>query len=116
MIDESILTSTKTKLGMPEDYNYFDQEVIGALNASFLILNQLGVGTENVFHIEDDTAVWSDFIAPTNPSAYTVREYCYLKARQQVDPPTASVLKDSINALIAEYEWRMMESNESYNN
>ena len=42
-MDESILTSIKKLLGIPEDYEHFDQDIIIHINSVFMILNQLGV-------------------------------------------------------------------------
>ena len=41
---ESILTSIKKLLGIPEDYTAFDDQIIIHINSVFMILNQLGVG------------------------------------------------------------------------
>ena len=42
-MDESILVSIKKLLGIAEDYNYFDQDIIMHINAALMILTQLGV-------------------------------------------------------------------------
>ena len=41
---ESILTSIKKLLGIAEDYEHFDQDIIMHINTVFAILPQLGVG------------------------------------------------------------------------
>ena len=41
---ESILTSIKLLLGITEDYDYFDAQIITHINSVFMILTQLGVG------------------------------------------------------------------------
>ena len=46
---ESILTSVKKMLGIQEDYEHFDPEIIMHINSAFLILNQLGVGPDRPF-------------------------------------------------------------------
>lgn len=57
---ESILTSIKKLLGIAEDYNQFDQDLIMHINSVFSILNQLGVGPSEGFSISDSFAVWDD--------------------------------------------------------
>jgi hypothetical protein len=105
-MEESILKSTKKILGLAEDYTAFDLDVITHINAAFSILDQLGVGPEGGFMIEDDTAVWSDFIAPRN-QLNLVKTYVYLKVRSLFDPPTTSFLIQATNDHIKEYEWRL---------
>lgn len=105
-MDDSILNSIKKLLGMTEDYTYFDQDVIIHINSVFMILNQLGVGPTIPFTIKNDTEVWSDFIQDTN-NIESVRSYVYLKVKLIFDPPSSSVIADSINKMISELEWRL---------
>jgi hypothetical protein len=105
-MEESILKSTKKILGLDETYVVFDLDVITHINAAFSILNQLGVGQVEGFFIEDDTAVWSDFIVPEN-QLRLVRTYVYLKVRSIFDPPATSYLIEAVNNQVKEYEWRL---------
>ena len=41
---ESILTSIKKLLGIAEEYEHFDVDIIMHINAAFSVLTQLGVG------------------------------------------------------------------------
>ena len=50
MID-SILTSIKKLLGITEDYEHFDEDLIMHINSVFMILSQLGVGPASGFSI-----------------------------------------------------------------
>lgn len=102
---DSILISVKKKLGIQEDYTHFDEDIIMDINSTFLILNQLGVGPDEPFTIEDDIAEWSDFI--DDGKIDLVRSYVYLRVRLLFDPPASSFLLDSINKQIAEFEFRM---------
>ena len=56
---ESILTSIKQRLGLSEEYEAFDPEIIMEINTAFFDLNRLGVGPSDAFFIEDDTSVWT---------------------------------------------------------
>jgi len=105
-MEESILISTKKILGLDSEYTPFDLDVITHINASFSTLNQLGVGPEEGFFIQDETAVWSDFIVPPN-QLNLVKTYVYLKVRSIFDPPTTSYLIEAVNNQIKEYEWRL---------
>ena len=111
-MDESILTSIKKLLGIPEDYEHFDQDIIIHINSVFMMLNQLGVGPTEEFTITDKTAVWSDFISD-NKKFESVKTYVYMKVRLLFDPPLSSAVMDCINKVINELEWRLNVAAES---
>jgi hypothetical protein len=108
-VENSILNSTKKVLGLEPTYIVFDQDVIMHINAAFSILQQLGVGPVEGFMIQDDTAVWDDFILieGSEPSKSLVKTYVQLKARMLFDPPTTSFLLEAMTNQIKEYEWRL---------
>ena len=103
---DSILDGTKKALGLSSDYTPFDLDIIMHINATFSVLDQLGVGPEGGFSIEDNTSVWSDYPVPAN-QLHLVRTYVYLKVRTLFDPPTTSYLIESMNKQISELEWRL---------
>ena len=103
---ESILTSIKKLLGIEEEYTQFDADIIMHINAVFLNLTQLGVGPSEGFLIEDDTAIWEDFIGNSS-QLQAVKTYMYLKVKLLFDPPLSSSVTESMNRMIAELEWRL---------
>lgn len=105
-MEESILISTKKILGLEADYTPFDLDVMTHINSAFSLLNQLGVGPTEGFFIEDDSALWSDFIVPEN-QLHLVKTYIFLKVRILFDPPGTSFLIDAMNNQIKEFEWRL---------
>lgn len=109
---ESILTSIKKLLGITEEFENFDPEIIMHINSVFMILNQLGVGPSEGFTIEDDTSTWVDFI-PDTTKVEAIKSYMYLKVKILFDPPTNSTVVDSTNRLIAELESRLNIAAES---
>ena len=111
-MNDSILTSIKKLLGITEEYEHFDQDIIIHINSVFMILNQLGVGPLNGFSITDKTAVWSDFISE-GTNLESVKSYIYLKVRLLFDPPTTSAVMESMNRMISELEFRLNVSAES---
>ena len=111
-MNDSILTSIKKLLGITEEYEHFDQDIIIHINSVFMILNQLGVGPSNGFSIIDKTAVWSDFISE-GTNLESVKSYTYLKVRLLFDPPTTSAVMESMNRMISELEFRLNVSAES---
>lgn len=104
---DSILTSVKKLLGIEEDYTHFDIDLIMHINSVFSILNQLGVGPEEGFTIEDSSAVWSDFL-PEGKKLELVKTFVAQKVRLIFDPPLGSAVIESMNRTISELEWRIM--------
>ena len=105
-METSILTSIKKLLGVAEDYYEFDEDIMTHINSVFLNLTQLGVGPEEGFMIEDNTAEWEDFINDS-VQLQAVKTYVYLKVKLLFDPPLSSSVTESINRMIAELEWRL---------
>lgn len=105
-MDESILTSIKGLLGLDEEYEHFDSDIIIHINTVFMILNQLGVGPSDGFSIEDELPVWSDFLENAN-DLEAVKTYIYLKVKLLFDPPLNSAVMESFGKTISELEWRL---------
>ena len=102
----SILTSVKKALGISEEYEHFDSDIIMHINSVLSILTQLGVGPKEGFSISDKNAEWSDFIGDDR-RLESVKSYVYLKVKMMFDPPTSSSVMESSNRLISELEWRL---------
>ena len=104
---ESILTSIKKLLGIAEEYEHFDADIIMHINSAFSVLTQLGVGPEEGFRIEDARAEWSDFLHD-DPRLEMVRTYVYLKVKQTFDSNSLSAaVIEAIKRQIQELEWRI---------
>lgn len=105
-INDSILLSIKKMLGLPEEYDAFDLDIITHINSVFTILAQIGVGPANGFMIEDKTAVWTDFIQDMG-LYQLVKSYMVLKVRLLFDPPMSSAVLECYKTQANEYEWRL---------
>lgn len=109
---DSILTSIKKLLGITEEYTHFDSDLIMHINSVFSVLTQLGVGPDEGFSIEDESAEWSDFVEDMN-KINAVKSYMHLKVKLIFDPPTSSAVIESMDKMIKEYEWRLTVAAES---
>ena len=103
---DSILTSIKKLLGIIEDYEHFDPDIIMHINSVFSILTQLGVGPADGFSITGAGETWSDYIQDEK-KLEMVKSYIYQKVRLLFDPPTSSALMEAANNAVAELEWRL---------
>lgn len=106
MAENSILTSTKIMLDVPEDVTDFDLVIITHINSIFMILSQLGIGPKTGFAIEDDSTTWDAFLGD-DLLLNAVRTYMYLRVKYLFDPPTTSYLQDAVKQQIAELDFRL---------
>lgn len=105
-MDESILSSVKSKIGMLDEYTEFDGPIIDYINSVFMVLKQIGVGPTEGFYIKDATAVWTDFM-DESAELNGVKTYVGQKAKLMFDPPQSSALLQALKESIAEFEWRL---------
>lgn len=103
---DSILTSVKKLLGITEEYEAFDMDIIIHINTVFSILHQLGVGPDKPFSIQNKDAVWSDF-TKDKEHIEMVKSYMYMKVRAMFDPPAVASALEAMNNLISEMEFRL---------
>lgn len=102
-LTESILNSIKKLLGIPDDYQAFDADLIIHINTFLTRLNQIGVGVPG-FAITDALATWSDFL--TDESKYQqAKSYVYLRVRAIFDPPTNGTTAKAFEDNAKELEW-----------
>lgn len=103
---DSVLTSIKKLLGINEEYDQFDQDLIIHINAVLMVLTQIGVGPSNGMIINDSSTTWNDILSDTS-NIEAVKTYVYLKVKMIFDPPSSSSVADAMNRSINEYEWRL---------
>lgn len=106
MDDESILKSIKKMLGIEHTDKTFDDDVTIIINSVLFGLNQIGVGDENGFIINNEDDMWVDFIGERK-DIESVKTYVYLKVKLIFDPPQSSFVLDAMERQIREFEWRI---------
>jgi hypothetical protein len=111
-VSASILTSTKKALGIDVAYTAFDVDILMHINSVFSTLNQLGIGPEAGFMIENSTPTWDAFLED-DPRMNSVKTYMYLKVRMVFDPPNTSFVLAALKEQILELEWRLNAYRES---
>lgn len=109
-LDDSILETIRAAAGLEFDDDSFDTDLIIHINSMFNFLTQCGVGPEDGFSINDDSAKWSDFISDERMNM--VKSYILLKTRTLFDPPTSSFVLSAWKEEVAEIEWRLKEEAE----
>lgn len=104
---ESILTSIKKLLGITEQYEQFDPDIIMHINTAFMTLNDIGVGPVETFSIRDKTDLWNDFIPDDTKKLEGVKTYIYLKVKMVFDPSGSATVNESLKRQADELEWRL---------
>lgn len=103
---ESILTSIKKLLGIAEEHDQFDVDIILHINSALMTLRQLGVGPQDGYMITGDIETWYDYLGDTK-MLEQVKTYVYLKVKMVFDSPTNSFVLDAMNRQAQEYEFRL---------
>lgn len=106
-MDGNILTDIKKLFGIVEECEDFDLDLMLYINTTFSTLNQLGVGTEEPFHIESKEETWYDFLEDDLNSFQDVKMYIYYNVKLGFDPTTSATMVTQLNSSIKELEWRM---------
>jgi len=109
-MEESILTSTKNKLGLAAEYTAFDVDIIDAINGVLANLPQLGIGPPEGYMIDSEAQLWSDFVTDGVDEIHlnSVRTLVFLKVRLVFDSSTmTSYAIQAMERQIAEIEWRL---------
>ena len=104
--NDSILTSIKKLMGLTEEYDAFDQDILILINSVLFELDQIGVKAKDGFSLTDKTVVWSDY-SDDDRLLNALKPYIYMKTKLTFDPPTSSGALDSMNRIIDRFEWRI---------
>lgn len=107
---DSILNSVKAYLGIQEDDDAFDTDILMAINAVMIPLNQFGVGPSTSFTVTGTTETWQDLLGDDPIGA--VREYVNMRVRILFDPSSNNQIMDALKEQIAEFEWRIIEESD----
>lgn len=104
---ESILGSVKDALGLEPSDTDFDNELIMDINSVFLIFNQLGLGPDSVYQIEDEKNTWDEFFG-LDTEIPAVKTDLFMRVKLMFDSSTmTSGVINVYQEQIEELEWRL---------
>lgn len=109
-LEESILKTIKEGLGIVDDYTAFDSQIIMHINSVFMILNQIGIGPDSCFQIQDKADAWSEFIKESDWDGELfnlVKTYIVMKVKMIWDPPSSNAVLEVYQRQIDEFEYRL---------
>lgn len=112
-MEQSILKSTKQILGINPDDDSFDLDIITHINSAFFTLHQLGIGPVEGFAIDDDQAVWDDFITGDILKVNQAKTCVRLRVRLAFDPPATTFHLTALEKQLEECEWRLNVNREA---
>lgn len=111
-MEESVLVSIKGMLGIGEDCDSFDNELIVFINSAFSTLYQVGFNPALDYRIESEDDKWSDIVNDDPDLMDLIKPYVYMRVRMLFDPPTSSFVLNSLESQMKEYEWRIQTQSE----
>lgn len=104
---ESILESTKQRLGIPEGVTNFDAEIVPLINLSINTLFQLGLGPSDSYKITGPIETWHDYIGD-DKRLEMVKDYIFMKVKLLWDSNTMTgAVIEVYKAQIKELESRI---------
>lgn len=103
---ESILLTIRTMIGIEDDYDGFDIEIMSGINSAIFSLRQLGIGPPD-FAVTSINETWTDLYAGVN-GLESIKSYILLKTKLEFDPPATSFIINSMNEVIKQLEFRLM--------
>jgi hypothetical protein len=108
----SILTTIKLACNVAEEDEAFDNDFILFINGILANLNQIGIGPEEGFQIEDKAATWDSYL-DGDPRLNNVKVYIQTKARLLFDPPQTGPLNSALENIAKELETRIYIAREA---
>lgn len=104
---DSIFDSVKKTLGVDPTLTVFDSVIMLHINTVFSTLNELGIGPDDGFMIDNSTSTWDNFLNG-DKRLNSVKTYMSLRVRVLFDNATlTSFLLDALDKQIKELEWRL---------
>lgn len=103
---KSILNSVKKAVGIHEEVDHFDTDLIMAINSAFFNLMQLGVGPPEGFQIGDDKTQWSEYLGERK-DLNSVKSYIFVSVRLLFDRPETSYGIQALERMRDEWAWRL---------
>lgn len=106
-MEEKILDTIKSMLGVSDQDTAFDNDILVNINATFSTLYQIGVGDDSHYFVLDGSETWRDIFKEVDLIDF-IKLYTYMKVRLLFDPPTNASVLESLKAQINEIEYRIL--------
>lgn len=108
-MSDSILTTIKKGVGVADDDQSFDSELVLHINGCFPTLRQLKVGPQEGFMIFSADETWEDYLGPQKQMLQnSVTMYITLKTKLNFDPPEVGFVITSMERQLETLEGRFL--------
>ena len=105
MLSNPILETIKKPLGLADDYEAFDQDLIIHINSALMTLEQVGLPR---FFLNTGSETWAEYLLDYDgPEVSALANYIALHVKRVFDPPQNSFTTNALNAVIEETLWRI---------
>lgn len=113
-LGDSILKGIKKDLGLDENYDAFDHDVLTQINSAFFTLYQLGLGPVDGFTVEGDAEKWVNFTGTgvNKMTVMAVHNFIYLSTRLVFDPPQFAHHLKAMQDQVQELTYRLKAERE----
>lgn len=120
-MEDSILLSVAKYIGLPANYDVFNEDLIMFINSELSTLAQIGVVPNAGFVITGATETWSDLfdasdaedmLPNTRNSVQFVKEFVYTRVKTVFDPPSSSFVLKALEDRANELMFRIMAATE----
>ena len=110
---ENILATVKKLIGVHEDYDVFDDQLLIHINTAIHSVAQIGVESAEKKWV-DANSDWSDIINQQSGliNQEAVKSLIYMKVWLAFDPPQSGYLVENIKEQIAELTFRVYVEND----
>lgn len=105
-MNDSILLSIKSLLGLSDDYDAFDSEILMHINSAISVVSQLGVPIADGYTVTSPEDKWGDIIPP-NTNLEMLKTLIFFKTKKAFDPPQNGTAMSALDSQISELEWRV---------
>lgn len=106
-VRNSILGTIKKMLGIPNENDQFDIDIIVFINMALNTLTQLGVGPKEGYSISSKEDLWEDFVGD-DPRFEMVKSYLFLRTKLLFDSNQLSgAVIECYKEQMKELEWRL---------
>lgn len=105
-MEVSILKTIRVFIGLSVDDSSFDTDIIIHANSAFMVLQQLGLGSNDFFRVTGTKELWIDFDSKISRFEM-IKEYVCLRVKIILDPPSNASVLEAIKETIKEDQWRL---------
>ena len=104
---DSILRSVAKQIGIQEEQEFFDDQLIFEINSAIDYISHIGYTREGGFEVKGPEETWSEYLANASEGQFLIKSLIQKKVQLAYDPPMSGSVIESLKNQIKELEWRV---------